>query len=63
VGVGGSLLTGGVSWLSSELGLGSDPMNLLDAQILLPSGRTLWASQEPDLLWALRGGGGNFGGT
>lgn len=62
VGVTGSTLTGGLSWLSHELGLGSDPCNFLDAQIVLADGRLIWASEEPDLMWALRGGGGNFGG-
>lgn len=62
VGVGGSILTGGVSWASQEFGLASDPQNLLDAHIVMTTGRSLWASEEPDLLWALRGGGGNFGG-
>lgn len=61
VGVTGSILTGGLSWLSHEFGLGSDPTNLLDVRIILQDGRALWASEEPDLLWALRGGGGNFG--
>ncbi|EGC47798.1 cysteine desulfurase [Histoplasma capsulatum var. duboisii H88] len=61
VGVAGSLLLGGMSWFSGEHGLCSDPHNLLDAHVVLPDGRMLWASTEPDLLWALRGGGGNFG--
>lgn len=61
VGVAGSTLCGGLSWLSHELGLGSDPTNMLDVQIVLRDGRCIWASEEPDLLWALRGGGGNFG--
>lgn len=63
VGVGGSTLAGGLSWLSHQFGMGSDPQNLLDARIILADGRATWASQEePGLLWALRGGGGNFGG-
>lgn len=62
VGVIGSTLHGGLSWLSHELGLGSDPPNLLDAQIITADGRLRWASEESELLWALRGGGGNFGG-
>jgi hypothetical protein len=44
------------------LGMISDPQNLLDMQIVLHDGSVLWASEEPDLMWALRGGGGNFGG-
>jgi FAD/FMN-containing dehydrogenase len=62
VGVGGSIITGGISWLSSEYGLASDPQNMLDAQVVKPNGQVVWASAEPDLLWALRGGGGGFGG-
>ena len=58
----GSALVGGLSWLSHEFGMISDPQNLLDMQIVLADGRVLWASEEPELMWALRGGGGNFGG-
>ncbi|KAJ5163948.1 uncharacterized protein N7500_005778 [Penicillium coprophilum] len=58
VGVDGSILAGGISWLSSERGLGADPHNMLDAKVVLTDGRILWASAEPELLWALRGGGG-----
>ncbi|KAF2808903.1 FAD binding domain-containing protein [Mytilinidion resinicola] len=62
VGVGGSMLQGGaVSWISSEHGMGSDPHNMLDAQVVKMDGSVVWASVEPELLWALRGGGGNFG--
>lgn len=61
VGVGGSILHGGQSWLSSEYGLACDPQNLLDAQVVKMDGSVVWASTEPDLLWALRGGGGSFG--
>lgn len=62
VGVTGSALVGGLSWLSHEFGMISDPQNLLDMQVVLRDGRVLWASEEPELMWALRGGGGNFGG-
>jgi hypothetical protein len=63
VGVGGSVLCGGLSWLSSEHGLASDPANLLDATIVLADGRIVHSAkdEEPDLLWAVRGGGGSFG--
>jgi FAD/FMN-containing dehydrogenase len=47
--------------MSSEYGLTSDPQNMLDAQVVKMNGEVLWASQDPDLLWALRGGGGRFG--
>ena len=62
VGVAGSTLVGGLSWLSHEFGMISDPQNLLDIQIVLADGQVVWASEKPDLMWALRGGGGNFGG-
>ncbi|EXJ76697.1 uncharacterized protein A1O5_01205 [Cladophialophora psammophila CBS 110553] len=62
VGVGGSTIAGGISWASSEFGLASDPQNLLDAQVVTNDGRVLWASKEPELLWAIRGGGGGFAG-
>jgi hypothetical protein len=63
VGAAGGALVGGYSWLSHEFGLISDPQNMLDAQVVLHDGRVVWASEENggDLLWALRGGGGNFG--
>ncbi|KAL4965550.1 FAD-binding oxidoreductase [Aspergillus stella-maris] len=65
VGVAGTILCGGYSWVSSEHGCISDPNNLLDAQVVKYDGSVVWASQEPDggsgLLWALRGGGGGFG--
>ena len=35
---------------------------MLDAQVVKLNGEVVWASTEPDLLWALRGGGGGWGG-
>ncbi|EMD00474.1 hypothetical protein BAUCODRAFT_20568 [Baudoinia panamericana UAMH 10762] len=62
VGVAGSALVGGLSWLSHEFGMISDPQNFLDAQVVLHNGKVVWAAQDdPDLMWACRGGGGNYG--
>jgi hypothetical protein len=55
-------VSGGISWAASEFGMTSDPPNFTDAQVVTTTGRVLWASEEPDLLWALRGGGGGFAG-
>ncbi|KAG9527030.1 cysteine desulfurase, partial [Aureobasidium melanogenum] len=57
VGVSGMILHGGLSWISSTYGLASDPHNFLDAQVIKLDGSIIWASEEPDLLLALRGGG------
>ena len=35
---------------------------MLDAQVVKLDGQVVWASTEPELLWALRGAGGSFGG-
>ncbi|KAF2095483.1 FAD-binding domain-containing protein [Rhizodiscina lignyota] len=61
IGIGGSILSGGFSWLSGEFGCISDPANMLDAQVVKLDGSIVWASEEPELLWALRGSTGGFG--
>ncbi|KAF2432967.1 FAD-binding domain-containing protein [Tothia fuscella] len=54
------LLCGGFSWLSGEYGAASDPANLLDIQVVKLDGTIIWASEEPDLLWAMRETEGAF---
>ncbi len=61
VGMGGRVTGGGVGFMVRKFGLAID--NLVSAQVVTASGEIVTASEtdHPDLFWAIRGGGGNFG--
>jgi FAD/FMN-containing dehydrogenase len=61
VGVGGLTLSGGIGWKVRKYGLALD--NVVSAEVVLANGELVQtsAATNPELFWAIRGGGGNFG--
>ncbi len=61
VGIAGYSLGGGIGWYARSLGLATN--SLTGLEVVTADGSVVWADahQNPDLFWALRGGGGSFG--
>jgi FAD/FMN-containing dehydrogenase len=60
-GIAGLTLGAGIGWTQAKFGMSID--NLISAEVVLATGEVVTASEDadPDLFWAIRGGGGNFG--